>query len=244
MSYDLCLKLRPLGAFLAILSVVGLSGCGPGETPAEFSGGGTTDNPLEGGVISDDGQDFTLSTDGATLGQVDISSGAQISFDRGLTETSQVAAIDRIQTASGNSAEYDAERQTLTIDATVLGQSVNFETDTGDILDGVFGSTTARASNQDGDSTDGDSTDCQTIVSSVSAFCDLYSAGAATAEEEIIALALEVAETQGIPPLLFGEVRKLVKAYFEVVDDFCAAWDEMLEGTDTTDAVEPCNLDG
>ena len=88
MNYDRCLKFRSLGAFLVVLSVVGLSGCGAAETAAVFSGGGATDNPLEGGVLSDDGQDFTLSTDGATLAKVETSSGAEIGFNRGLTETS------------------------------------------------------------------------------------------------------------------------------------------------------------
>ena len=81
-----------------------MGGCGAAETAAVFSGGGATDNPLDGGVLSDDGQDFRLSTDGATLSQVEISSGAEIGFDRGLTAVSQVAAIDRILTADGNSA--------------------------------------------------------------------------------------------------------------------------------------------
>jgi len=234
MNYDRCLKFRSLGAFLVVLSVVGLSGCGAAETAAVFSGGGATDNPLEGGVLSDDGQDFTLSTDGATLAKVEISSGAEIGFNRGLTETSQVAAIDRIVTADGNSAEYDAERQTLTINATVAGQSISFTTDTGDILDGVFGSSTARASSQD-------STDCETVVASVSAFCDLYRMNVATAEAEIIALALQVAEDNGIPSLFFGAVEQLIRDYFKVVDDFCSAWDELTGGTDPTN---PCALGG
>ena len=234
MYYDRCLKLGSLGAFLAVLSVVGLSGCGAAETAAVFSGGGSTDNPLNGGVISDDGQDFILSTDGATLANVEISSGAEISFDRGLTETSQVAAIDRIVTADGNSAEYDAERQTLTVNANVAGQSISFTTDTGDILDGVFGSTTARSSSQD-------STDCETIVSSVSAFCDLYSMNVAAAEAEIIALALQVAEENGIPSLLFGVVEQLIRDFFQVVDDFCDAWDELTGGPEPTN---PCDFVG
>ena len=234
MNYDGCLKFRSLGAFLVVLSVVGLSGCGAAETAAVFSGGGATDNPLEGGVLSDDGQDFTLSTDGATLAKVETSSGAEIGFNRGLTETSQVAAIDRIVTADGNSAEYDAERQTLTINATVAGQSISFTTDTGDILDGVFGSSTARASSQD-------RTDCETVVASVSAFCDLYRMNVATAEAEIIALALQVAEDNGIPSLFFGAVEQLIRDYFKVVDDFCGAWDELTGGTDPTN---PCDLGG
>lgn len=234
MNYDRCLKTRSLGAFLAVLAVVGLSGCGAVETAAVFSGGGATDNPLEGGVISDDGQDFTLSTDGATLAKVEISGGAEIGFNRGLTETSQVAAIDRIVTADGNSAEYDAERQTLTINANVAGQSISFTTNTGDILDGVFGSSTARTSSQD-------RSDCDTIVSSVSAFCDLYIANVAAAETEIVALALQVAEENGIPSLFFGAVEQLIRDYFKVIDDFCSAWDELTGGTDPTN---PCDLVG
>ncbi len=234
MNYDRCLRFRSLGAFLAILSMVGLSGCGTAETAAVFSGGGATDNPLEGGVLSDDGQDFTLSTDGATLAKVEISSGAEIGFNRGLTETSQVASIDRIVTADGNSAEYDAERQTLTINANVAGQSVSFVTNTGDTLDGVFGSTTARASSQD-------STDCETVVASVSAFCDLYNANVATAQTEIIALALQVAEDNGIPSVFFGVVEDLIKDYFKVVDDFCDAWSELTGGTAPTN---PCDFVG
>ncbi len=234
MNYDRCLKFRSLGAFLAIVSVVGLSGCGAAETAAEFSGGASADNPMDGGVMSDDGQSFTLSTDGATLSTVEISSGAEIGFDRGLTETSQVAAIDRIVTADGNSAEYDAERQTLTINANVAGQSISFTTNTGDILDGVFGSSTARTSSQDG-------SDCDTIVSSVSAFCDLYITNVAVAEAEIIALALQVAEDNGIPSLFFGAVEQLISDYFKVIDDFCSAWDELTGGTDPTN---PCDLVG
>ncbi len=234
MNYDRCLKLRSLGAFLATLSMVCLSGCGAAETAAEFSGGGTTDNPLEGGVINDDGQAFTMSTDGATLGKVEISGGAEIGFDRGLTETSQVAAIDRIVTADGNSAEYDAERQTLTVNANVAGQTISFTTNTGNILDGVFGSSTARTSSQD-------STDCETIASSVSAFCDLYSMNAAVAEAEVITLALQVAEDNGIPSLFFGVVEDLIRDYFKVVADFCNAWDELTGGTDPTN---PCDLVG
>lgn len=232
MYYDRCLKLRPLAALLVILSVVGLGGCGAAETAAVFSGGGATDNPLDGGVLSDDGQDFRLSTDGATLSQVEISSGAEIGFDRGLTEVSQVAAIDRILTADGNSAEYDAQRQTLTINANVAGQSISFTTNTGDILNGVFGSTTARASSQD-------STDCDTIVASVSAFCDSYIANVAAAEAEIIALALQVAEESGIPSLFFGVVEQLIKDYFKVVDDFCDAWDELTSGPEPTNPCDP-----
>ena len=185
-------------------------------------------------MLSDDGQNFTLSTDGATLAKVEISGGAEIGFDRGLTETSQVAAIDRIVTADGNSAEYDAERQTLTVNANVAGQSISFTTNTGDILDGVFGSITARASSQDG-------TDCDTIVTSVSAFCDLYIANAAVAEAEIIALALQVAEENGIPSLFFGAVEQLIRDYFKVIDDFCRAWDELTGGTDPTN---PCDFVG
>ena len=90
MDYDRCLKFRSLGAFVAILSVVGLSGCGPGETDAVFTGGAATDNPLDGGVLNDDGKDFTLTTDGATLSKVAISGGAEIGFDRGRTESSSV----------------------------------------------------------------------------------------------------------------------------------------------------------
>lgn len=234
MYYDRCLKFRSLGAFLAILSMVGLSGCGAVETAAVFSGGGATDNPLDGGVMSDDGQDFTLTTDGATLAKVEVSSGAEISFDRGLTETSQVAAIDRIVTADGNSAEYDAERQTLTVNASVAGQSISFTTNTGDILNGVFGSTTARSSSQN-------DTDCDTIVASVSAFCDSYLANVAAAEAEIIALALAVAEENGIPSLFFGVVEDLIKDFFQVVDDFCGGWDELTGGTDPTN---PCDVVG
>lgn len=234
MYYDRCLKFRSLGAFLAILSMVGLSGCGAVETAAVFSGGGATDNPLDGGVMSDDGQDFTLTTDGATLAKVEVSSGAEISFDRGLTETSQVAAIDRIVTADGNSAEYDAERQTLTVNASVAGQSISFTTNTGDILNGVFGSTTARSSSQN-------DTDCDTIVASVSAFCDSYLANVAAAEAEIIALALAVAEENGIPSLFFGVVEDLIKDFFQVVDDFCGGWDELTAGTDPTN---PCDVVG
>ena len=234
MYYDRCLKFRSLGAFLAILSIAGLSGCGAVETAAVFSGGGATDNPLDGGVMSDDGQDFTLTTDGATLAKVEVSSGAEISFDRGLTETSQVAAIDRIVTADGNSAEYDAERQTLTVNASVAGQSISFTTNTGDILNGVFGSTTARSSSQN-------DTDCDTIVASVSAFCDSYLANVAAAEAEIIALALAVAEENGIPSLFFGVVEDLIKDFFQVVDDFCGGWDELTAGTDPTN---PCDVVG
>ncbi len=234
MCDDRCHKLRSLGAFLAVLMVVGLGGCGAAETAAVFSGGAAADNPLDGGVISDDGQDFTLSTDGATLSTVSTSNGAEIGFDRGLTETSQVAAIDRIVTADGNSAEYDAERQTLTINANVAGQTISFTTDTGDILDGVFGSSTARARSQD-------STDCETVTASISAFCDLYNANVATAQTEIIALALQVAEENGIPSVFFGVVEELIRDYFKVVDDFCSAWDEMTGGTEPTN---PCDLAG
>ncbi len=234
MNHDRCLKLRSLGAFLAILSVISLSGCGAAETAAVFSGGGTTDNPLDGGVMSDDGQDFTMATDGATLSSVQVSSGAEIGFDRGLTETSQVAAIDRIVTADGNSATYDAERQTLTVNASVAGQTISFTTDTGNILDGVFGSSTARTSNQN-------DTDCETISSSVSRFCDLYTVNVSAAKAEIVALALEVAEENGIPPLLFGVVEDLINDFFDVVDDFCGAWNELTSGAD---AMDPCDLVG
>ena len=46
MCYDRCLKLRPLGAFLVVLSGVGLGGCGAPETPAGFTNGASADNPL------------------------------------------------------------------------------------------------------------------------------------------------------------------------------------------------------
>jgi len=63
----------------------------------------------------------------------------------------------------------------------------------------------------------------------------------ATAEVEIIALALQVAEDNGIPSLFFGAVEQLIRDYFKVVDDFCSAWDELTGGTDPTN---PCDLGG
>ena len=74
-----------------------------------------------------------------------------------------------------------------------------------------------------------------------SSFCDLYNANVATAQTEIIALALQVAEENGIPSLFFGVVEELIKDYFKVVDDFCGAWGELTGGTEPTD---PCDFVG
>ncbi len=238
MSNDRCLTLRPLGAFLAVLSVVGLSGCGAAETAAVFSGGGSADNPLEGGVISDDGQDFTLSTDGAALTKVVISSGAEIGFDRGSTESSQVAAVNRIETASGNIAEYDADRQILKVTAEFpfVGQQV-FEVPTGDLLDSLFGGTNQRARNQA-------DTDCEAIVSSVNNFCTAFLDDADAALQEVISLALAEAANAGIPEIAFGAIEGMITEFFDVIQDFCEAWDQLIKGTDTTDPVDPCDLAG
>ena len=238
MCYDRCLKLRSLGAFLAILVVVGLSGCGAAETAAVFSSGGSADNSLEGSVISDDGQDFRLSTDGATLSKVEISSGAEIGFDRGLTETSQVAAVSRIETASGNTAEYDASRQTLTVVAEFpfVGRQ-EIEIQAGDLLGELFGGTNQRASNQLDD-------DCGAIVNSVNNFCTAYLDNADAALQEVIDFALVEAAKLGIPEIAFGTIEGTIREFFDVLQDFCEAWDELITGTDTTDPVDPCNFDG
>ena len=83
-------RLCQFGSLLCLLLVVGLAGCGAAETAAAFAAGSGSDNPLNGGVISDDGSDFTLTTDGGTLSKVENSNGSELGFDRGLTETSQV----------------------------------------------------------------------------------------------------------------------------------------------------------
>lgn len=236
---DRHLQLRPLGAFLVVLSVFGLSGCGAGETPAEFAGGGSAADPLDGSVISDDGQEFTLRTEGATLTKVEISPGqAEIGFDRGPGGSSQVAAVNRIQTGSGDVAEYDAERQilTITVDFPFVGEQT-VSVPTGDLLDEVFGGTNQRASNQL-------DTDCEEIVSSVDGFCTAYLETAEATLENVIDLALAQADAAGIPSIVFGQIRSAVTSFFDVIQGFCEAWDELRAGTDMTDPVDPCNLDG
>ncbi len=226
-------RLFQVGSLLCLLAVVGLVGCGPGETAAAFAGGGS-DNPLDGGVISDDGNDFTLTTDGGTLTKVENSNGSELGFDRGLTEASQVAAVNRIVTPDGNSADYDAERQVLSVTANFpfVGQQ-QFDIPTGDLLDNVFGGVSQRARNQD-------STDCEAVVGAVNSFCDLFQANVQQTLEQVISLALTEAANAGIPELAFGAIESLVTDFFQVIEDFCDAWDELIAGTDTTDPVDPC----
>ena len=189
-------------------------------------------------MISDDGQDFTLSTEGATLTKVEISSGAEIGFDRGSTESSQVAAVNRIETASGNVAEYDADRQILKVTAQFpfVGQQV-FEVPTGDLLDDLFGGTNQRARNQL-------ETDCEAIVSAVNNFCTAYLESAEATLQDVITLALDEAAKAGIPGIANSAIRGMIKDFFEVIQEFCEAWDELIKGTDTTDPVDPCDVVG
>lgn len=228
-------RLFQVGSMLCLLAVVGLVGCGATETDAAFAAGSGSDNPLDGGVISDDGNDFTLTTDGGTLSKVENSNGSELGFDRGLTESSQVAAVNRIVTPDGNSADYDAERQILTVTANfpIVGQQ-QFEVPTGDLLNDVFGGVSQRAPNQD-------STDCESVVGAVNSFCDLFQANVDQALEQVISLALDEAADAGVPDLAFGLIEELVTGFFDVIGDFCSAWDEMIAGTDTTAAVNPCD---
>ena len=227
-------KLGRCGSFVAVLALVGLVGCGSGETDAAFARG-TNDNPLDGGVISDDGSDFTLTTAGGTLSKVENSDGSELGFDRELTEASQVAAVNRIVTPDGNSADYDADRQVLSVTANfpIVGQQ-QFDIPTGDLLDNVFGGVSQRVRNQD-------STDCEAVVGAVNSFCDLFQANVEQTLEQVISLALSEAADAGIPDLAFGAIEGLVTDFFEVIEDFCGAWDELIAGTDTSDPVDPCD---
>ena len=228
-------RMFQVGSLLCLLLIVGLSGCGAAETAAAFAAGSGSDNPLNGGVISDDGSDFTLTTDGGTLSKVENSNGSELGFDRGLTETSQVAAVNRIVTPDGNSADYDADRQVLTVTANfpIVGQQ-QFAVPTGDLLDNVFGGVNQRARNQD-------STDCEAVVGAVNSFCDLFQANVEQTLQQVISLALTEAASAGIPELAFGAIESLITDFFDVIKDFCDAWDEMIAGTDTTAAIDPCD---
>lgn len=228
-------RLFQVGSLLCLLAVVGLVGCGSGETAAAFAGGGS-DNPLDGGVISDDGNDFTLTTDGGTLSKVENSNGSELGFDRGLTEASQVAAVNRIVTPDGNSADYDADRQVLSVTANFpfVGE-LKVEVPTGDLLDNVFGGVSQRARNQD-------STDCEAVVDAVNNFCELFLSNADQTLEEVINLALLEAAKADIPEIAFGFIEDLITDFFTVIEDFCRAWTELVvEGSPPdTDPIDPC----
>ncbi len=228
-------KMFQYGSFLATFVLLGLVGCGPAETPAVFAEGGG-DNPLDGGVLSDDGKQFTLNTEGAALTEVRVSDGAELGFNSELTETSGVAAVNRIVTPDDDSADFDAERQTLTVSANfpIVGQQT-FTIDTGGILDNVLGSSTQRAPNQE-------STDCQTIVDAVDNFCEVFLQKEGATLPQVIELALNEAESAGIPEIAFGTIESLITDFFKVIRDFCDAWTELREGNPPeTEPINPCD---
>ena len=36
----------------------------------------------------------------------------------------------------------------------------------------------------------------------------------------------------------------MITDFFDVIQEFCEAWDELIKGTDTTDPVDPCDVVG
>ncbi len=55
---------------------------------------------------------------------------------------------------------------------------------------------------------------------------------------------LDEAAKAGIPGIANSAIRGMIKDFFEVIQEFCEAWDELIKGTDTTDPVDPCDAVG
>ncbi|MCG3137045.1 MAG: hypothetical protein HJJLKODD_00886 [Phycisphaerae bacterium] len=228
-------KVYSLG--LCLLGVlISLTGCG-GDSPAAITSGGGS-NPLDGAVLSDDGVNFTmeLTDDGRNLETITGSDGSVVGFDAELSNSTGVAVVNRLTTPSAYEAVFSADRGEVTISGNFpFAGEQTFTTNVGDAFGRILGDEAARIILQD-------ETDCSQIVTGMDTFCDLYWANRDAALDEVIALARQAAADAGIPEIAFGVVDGIITDFFDVLDNVCGAWTQLRQGTESTPAVDPCDL--
>lgn len=222
---------------VAVLSIVGLVGCGALETPAEFQSGDGA-NALDNSVISDDGNTMTLSlnAEGTALQAIDISTADGDELIAFRNDTTNGAAVpSQITTARGNSVEID-ESGTARVTTTLPLQSEP-TTFTFDIGDNPFERVTARVASQ---STD----DCKAVRDSIDSFCDFFEANADAAKQELIDVAVELVLPQvpeSLASFVPGLITDLVNDVFETLEVMCDGWSEMRSDINDTVAIDPCS---
>jgi len=225
-------------SLISVIALVSLVGCGAPESPASFAEGSAGD-PLNGGVITDDGKTFQLETDNRGLKKVAIvrEDSAELLFDG--TDTNGTDGIARLTDVTSGENTLSFDRNTELVEVSVeaplgIGR-VDFQASMADLNIGFLGN--ARTVNQ----VDPENLTCDEIVASVSEFCSLYDATAAPAKEEVIALAVSLAEEQLGSPIGNGFVTEVIEDFFGVLDDFCGAFQELIDGSAESPAVDPCS---
>ncbi len=234
-------KLGRCGSWVAILALVGLVGCGTPATPAEFQAG-SGDNPLDNAVISDDGNTLmiALSGDGTALQQIDIatSEGDEVIAFRAEPASNGAAVPSQVSTARGNSVEID-DSGVARITTTLPFQTTS-TTFTVDLGENPFERLAARSAGQTVTEDD-----CASIRDSIDLFCEFFQANVESTKEELIQVATDIAVSQvdeSLAPLVPGFVSDVINDVFDTVGVMCDAWSELRTGTDTTAAVDPCDL--
>lgn len=226
------------GAVLA--GLLGVAGCGPGETPATLEPG-TGANPLDGATISDDGNTLTfkVSEDGTSLEEVliDTPEGTErVAFDDA-AESDGVAIPREIETAAGNSFAFNRNTNSAQITTTLPLQtaSTTFNVD----LDENPFQLNARGVKQEVEEGD-----CAAIRDSVDEFCDYYQENAESSKDELIEVATELvlAEVdESLAPFVPGVVSAVITDFFDTLTVVCNGWTQMREGTETTPQTDPCD---
>ncbi len=212
----------------AIAVLIGLIGCG-GETAATFTAG-SGPGGLDGGVISNDGEDYELElADDGSLKSVSISNGDSMEFD-GIGEDG--VARPSMIVSGEDSLSIDRDTGTFTV-AVEAPFGLGRQQFTGNLSDLPIAGINARAINQNGQQTP-----CETVVSSVDLFCSTFLA------DEAMSLAATIALAQSLIPdefkdLASGLVEDRVTAFFDTMGDTCGAWQSLRDGMPNEDPPVP-----
>lgn len=214
-----------LALIVAGLSITtALGGCTQ-DAPATFQPGSGA-NPLDGGVISNDGRmmQLNLTPDGTALASVSIDGGeSTIEFG---PPSGGVAVPREIETSGGESSlSVDRDSEEVTINAVApLGIGPISLTD--ELPQEL---TVTREFLLPDDRSGAQAASCQTVVDSVNEFCDLYLANRDASIEEVTEFATGIAERELGNNAANGFVESLVRQYYDVLDTFCDGFKELVE---------------
>lgn len=220
----------PVAGIVAIVSI-SLVGCSGGEAPATFTSGSNPDNPLDGGVISDDGNMFVLDLEGGSeLKGVDIT-GIDGQRRIGFEGVENGVAVPRELSIEGGSSTLGVDREAGTLTVQTEVAFVGATEFSGDIGFDPFG----REALQNG------ATSCEEVVDAIDRYCSAYLSGAASTREQVVDLTVQTVRNVIGSNIADGVITDLITRFYDVLDDFCGAWQELREGVPgQTSPVDPC----
>lgn len=203
------------GFLVAFLAVAGFIGCGPVETPAVFTPG-SGENPLDGGVLQDDGLTYSFSSEGE---EVDVTAESRrLLFD----VATGVSIPKEILTLGGHRLQYDTQSRLITTFANVFGgQTFVFQAPEDAELFNGFG----RGASQN-------LTTCSNARDAVDGFCGAFLQNSDQAVDTVVQIALDEARKNGLPEVAYGIVEGIIREFFGELGLFCEAWDEVRQTQD------------